>query len=232
MQAYNFGQAKKVVSERRKFRREGEEKRRDQLVAAALDIIAERGPQAATVRAIADQAGVTQGLIRHYFNTKEDLTRAAYHAHMQRINAFSFAALDSAQPTPQARIAAFVFASLSAPSMSEGAIGLWSAFLQMVRRDPTMTTVHEANYLAFRDRLEGLIAALPGQCDRSDLRQLAIACTAVIDGLWLEGSAYPEGFAEGELADIGARAVGAILGIDLTRPVHEHPRMTMKELPL
>ncbi len=67
-----------MTGERRKFRREGEETRRDALIAAALALVAEGGAQAATVRAIADRAGVTPGLIRHYFDTKEDLTRAAY----------------------------------------------------------------------------------------------------------------------------------------------------------
>ena len=67
-----------MTGERRKFRREGEERRRDALIAAALDLVSEGGPEAATVRAIAERAGVTPGLIRHYFRTKEDLTRAAY----------------------------------------------------------------------------------------------------------------------------------------------------------
>lgn len=229
MQAYNSGGAKKVAGERRKFRREGEERRRDQLVAAALEIIAEKGPDAATVRTIAERAGVTQGLIRHYFTSKGDLTRAAYQSHMQRMNEVSFAALDSAPQEPLARLEAFVSTTLSPPALNGTAVGLWSAFLQMIRRDPEMMVVHEANYLAFRDRLEGLIAALPGQRSPAELRALAIACTAVIDGLWLEGSAYPEGFDANELAAIGWRAVSAILGIDTPARAGTGPRPTTKE---
>ena len=63
---------------RRPYRREGEEKRRDDLIAAAMTLVAEGGPEAATVRAIAARAGVTPGLIRHYFQSKEELTHAAY----------------------------------------------------------------------------------------------------------------------------------------------------------
>jgi len=201
--------------ERRKFRREGEEKRRDQLVEAALEIIAELGPEAATVRAIAERAGVTQGLIRHYFTSKDDLTRAAYHAHMQRINDISFDALTNAAPTPAARLSAFVLAPLQPTALGADIFSLWSAFLQMVRRDPSMAMVHEANYLAYRDHLENLIAAFSGRRDPDLLRRQAIACNAVIDGLWLEGSAYPEGFARDELAQIGLSAIGAILGVTL-----------------
>ena len=45
---------------------------------------------------------------------------------------------------------------------------------------------------------------------------LAIACNAVIDGLWMEGGVLPSAFAPDELSEIGIRSVGALLGIDLT----------------
>lgn len=65
--------------------------------------------------------------------------------------------------------------------------------------------------------LQGLIAALgrPG-VPATRLRQEAIACNAVIDGLWMEGGVLPHGFAPGELVRIGLASVGAILGTDLT----------------
>ncbi|MBN9550954.1 MAG: TetR family transcriptional regulator, partial [Alphaproteobacteria bacterium] len=58
---------------RRKFRREGEERRRQDLIDATLDSVAEHGLQGATLRTIALRAGVTAGLIRHYFPGKEEL---------------------------------------------------------------------------------------------------------------------------------------------------------------
>lgn len=49
---------------------------RDQLLDAALELIGERGVKAATVRAVAEQAGVTPGLVVHHFRTKERLAAA------------------------------------------------------------------------------------------------------------------------------------------------------------
>lgn len=201
--------------DRRKFRREGEEKRRDQLIAAALEIIAESGPDSATVRAIAARAGVTQGLIRHYFSTKEELTRAAYQALMARMTGDNESVLHNADPDPRARLAAFVAAALRPPVMDATALGLWAGFLNLVRQEPAMASVHEAYYLDYRQRMEQLIAALPGQRTAADLRRLGIACTAVIDGLWLEGSVYGRGFEGDELAEIGVQAISAILALDL-----------------
>lgn len=204
-----------MTGERRKFKREGEERRRDALIAAALDLVAEAGPEAATVRAIAMRAGVTAGLIRHYFHSKEDLTRAAYQNLMAHMVSDNFAVLDAAAPTPEARLAAFVAASLRPPVVDERAMGLWAGFISQVRRDPAMRKVHEENYLNYRALLEALIAELPGHTDAAKVRSLAIAGNGLIDGLWLEGCALPGGFGPDELAIIGAQALGAILGVDL-----------------
>lgn len=203
--------------ERRPYRRESEETRREALIEAALALVAEGGSQAATVRAIADRAGVTPGLIRHYFATKEELTRTAYRRLMERMTADSAATMGAAIGDPAARLAAFVAASLRPPVVDPLRLGLWAGFMNAVRTDPAMKAVHEQNYHAYRDLLQDLIAALPRRADRDQCRADAIACNAVIDGLWLEGSALPHAFAAGELERIGLAAVGAILRLDLAQ---------------
>jgi TetR/AcrR family transcriptional regulator, transcriptional repressor of bet genes len=204
-----------MTGERRTFKREGEGPRRDSLIAAALELIAAGGAGAATVRAIAERAGVTPGLIRHYFASKDDLTRASYLALMERMVTDSLAVLETADSDPKVRLAAFVAASLRPPVMDATALGLWAGFLHHVKGDPAMAAVHEAGYLRYRDQLQALIAALPGPGSPERWRALAIACNGVIDGLWLEGGALPDAFGPDELAEIGVRSVGAILGIEL-----------------
>lgn len=205
-----------MTGDRRKFRREGEERRREALIAAAVDLVAENGAAGATVRAIADRAGVTPGLIRHYFQTKEDLTRAAYTEVMGRMTGASVSAVsESAAPDAVAQLRAFVLASLRPPVASATAVGLWAGFIHLVQRDPAMRDTHRATYLDYRDRLEAMIAALPRQLDARRLRADAIACNAVIDGLWLEVSTLPEAFEPGEMERIALSALGAILGVDL-----------------
>lgn len=203
------------MTDRRPYRRESEERRRDDLIAAALDLVSEGGPQAATVRAIASRAGVTSGLIRHYFSTKEELTRAAYLRLMDRMIADSAVVLQGGPDDPVARLAWFVAASLSPPVVDPVAVGLWAGFLHGVQRDTAMRDVHIATYLGFRDVLQDLIAALPRTASAAQLRSDAIACNAVIDGLWLEGSILPEAFAVEEIVTIGLASVGAILKVDL-----------------
>ena len=207
-----------VQGDRRKFRREGADQRKEALVRATLELIAEEGVCGATVRAIAERAEVTQGLIRHYFSTKEDLVLAAYTRHMKAMTDQAFARAVGA--TAKRRLAALLVASVTPPVVDAGAVGLWAGFLNHVRQDARMQGVHARTYHDFRDRLEALIAEVLRDAGRatdgSECRRLAIACNAVIDGLWLEGGALPQAFEAGELVGIAVQSVGAILGLDLT----------------
>ena len=57
-------------------RRARSEWRRERLLDAALEVFVERGVDGATVRDVTAAAGVTQGLLYHYFDRKDALVRA------------------------------------------------------------------------------------------------------------------------------------------------------------
>lgn len=202
------------------FRREPAEKRKEALVLATLDLIAEGGVRSATVRAIAARAEVTQGLIRHYFASKEDLVMAAYEYHMSVLTNQTAASIPVETRSYRASLASFVEASLKPPVVDPGAVSLWAGFLNKVREDTRMQAIHVQTYCDFRNRLELLIADALAEAQRpttsEELRRLAIACNALIDGLWMEGGALPGAFEPGELPQIGLRSVSAIIGLELT----------------
>ena len=200
---------------RRVYRRESEDHRRSALIAATQSLVAEGGPAAATVRAIAARAGVTAGLIRHYFHSKDDLTRAAYVHLMEGMTSSGADALEGVGALPEERLAAFVAASLRPPVTDSAAVGLWAGYIHRIRTDPALMAAHEAGYLRYRDTLQSLIAAIGRSADADRIRSEAIACNAVIDGLWLEGSILSHAFKPDEIVTIGLRSVGAILGVDL-----------------
>ena len=202
------------------FRREPAEKRKEALVIATLALIAEGGVRSATVRAIAARAEVTQGLIRHYFASKEDLVMAAYEYHMSVLTNQTAASIPVETRSYRASLASFVEASLKPPVVDPGAVSLWAGFLNKVREDTRMQAIHVHTYCDFRNRLELLIADALAEAQRpttsEELRRLAIACNALIDGLWMEGGALPGAFEPGELPQIGLRSVSAIIGLELT----------------
>jgi AcrR family transcriptional regulator len=208
-----------TLPQRKPFRHAGEEARRAALIAAALDCMAEGGLPAATVRAIADRAGVTQGLIRHYFPSKDDLLAAAYQVLMDRLTGEAEAALAAAPADPVARLGAFVRAVFGPEATDARLLAAWAGFVGALHRSPELRAIHEGNYLGFRTRLERLVAAAlaaRGRAAAPDaVRRHAIAINAVLDGLWLEGGLLPEAFGPGELAGLGLAATAAILELDL-----------------
>jgi AcrR family transcriptional regulator len=52
------------------------DRRRDELLAAALKLFAERGVRGTTIADIAESTGSAHGLVYHYFASKDDLLRA------------------------------------------------------------------------------------------------------------------------------------------------------------
>ncbi|MHB1302019.1 MAG: TetR family transcriptional regulator C-terminal domain-containing protein [Acidiphilium sp.] len=202
---------------RRTFRRAPGDERRQDLIRATLDCVAETGLHAVTVREVAVRAGVTNGLIRHYFESKDRMIQEAYRATMGEMTELVKAASLVAGATARERLRRFVAANLGAPVADIRRLTLWASFISMVHVDAAMAAIHREHYLAFRKELEALVgevfaeAKLPAR--KANCRRAAIKINAVIDGLWLEGTLAPEIFANKELVAMGIEAVEAILGL-------------------
>ena len=166
------------------FRREDPDARRAALIAACARVLAREGAHGTSVRAIALEAGVSPGLVGHYFPGIDALVAATYAQVGARVDAAHDAAVAAAGEDPRARLEAFVTASFAEPVASGELLATWIAFWSLVRARADIAALHDAQYAAYRARLEGLLAA----CGLEDARRrhAAIALTALIDGLWLE----------------------------------------------
>ncbi len=201
---------------RRSFHRAPEAERRQDLITATLDCISELGLQGATVREVATRAGVTPGLIRHYFSSKDQMLQAAYREVMTGMTSKVADAADKGQSSACARLHDFIVANLTPPVADGRALSLWAAFISHVRVDPDFAEIHRESYLAFRSVLEALVADVlteAGQAaDTKRCQELAIAINGVIDGLWLEGTLVGDLFSETPLPGIAVRSVEVLLG--------------------
>ena len=202
-----------------KFKRLSADERQAAMINAALELIAEQGLAGTTVRAIAARAGVTPGLIRHYFASKQDLIAAAFEYHMSSMTQRSQPQGSDVSHGALHQLAAFIYAALTSPVVGPQSLTIWAAFLQQVSKNDALRRVHQETYHGFRNALQVHLHAAFGEMGRTVdpiiLRQLAIACNAVIDGLWLEGGALPDDFGQDELPALGLRAIGAIVDMDL-----------------
>ena len=204
---------------RRSFHPESVAVRRQDLIAATLDAIAEFGLQGATVREIADRAGVTPGLIRHYFVSKELMFQAAYRAIMNTMFETANDAAEELGTNAISRLRIFVLANFKPPIIDPRNLSLWATFISQITVDEALAAIHREGYLAFRDKLEAHIGAALEETGRKlapgELRYLAIAINGLMDGLWLEGSMAADMFGEGELAHVALSSVERLLGISL-----------------
>lgn len=190
------------------FRRSEPDARRLSLIEACARVLAREGIAGASVRTIALEAGVSAGLVGHYFAGVDALIVATYAHTGARVDAALEAAVAAAGDDPQARLEAFVTASFAAPIADPQLLATWIAFWSLVRARPEIASLHDEQYAGFRGQLERLLAkagVAPAQ-----LRLRAIELTALVDGLWLELCLSPQAFSADEA---GAIARAALLRI-------------------
>ena len=192
---------------RQAFTRESADARRADLIEATAAVLAEHGLAGTSVRAICAQAGVSPGLLRHYFEGIDDLVAATYQATSDRMDAIFAGAVEGAGADPRARLSAYLTASFRAPVTDPELLGAWTAFWALARSDARMAAIHATSYAGYRARLGELLVA----CGARDPDRLAIMLTAMVDGLWLELSLDAASFGADAAAQMIERALAALL---------------------
>jgi len=165
-------------------RESAEESRRRQLIEVTIDSLAELGFVGTTLAQIASRAGVSPGLVAHYFGDKDGLLDAAFRALVRRLGSQVRARLQVAR-TPRERIQAIIDANL-APTEFEQRIGTaWLAFLGQVLHVDALRRVQSAYQ---RRTLVNLRVSLKKLLPADEAGSLAAMIAAMIDGVWLRAA--------------------------------------------
>jgi TetR/AcrR family transcriptional repressor of bet genes len=196
-----------MQSARQAFTRESADARRADLIEATAACLAEHGLAGTNVRAICARAGVSPGLLRHYFGGIDDLVAATYEATSDRMDAIFAEAVASAAPDPRTRLLAYLTASFRPPVTDPELLGAWTAFWALARSNARMANIHAESYAGYRARLGELLTA----CGAGDAARLAIMLTAMVDGLWLELSLDAGSFGAEAAVAMVEQAVAALL---------------------
>jgi AcrR family transcriptional regulator len=162
-----------------------EPERREQLIAAAARVIARSGYDAATVRDVAREAGVSTGVIAYYFEGKDDLfehvLRSASRAFRSRLER----ARDAAE-TPRERLLALAEAATPADDEAARAHALWIDFWARAARDPGLAGLTVRLYDGWRSEIADAVrdGQLAGAFrDDADPDAFARGFAAAADGL-------------------------------------------------
>jgi TetR/AcrR family transcriptional regulator, transcriptional repressor of bet genes len=192
---------------RQPFRREPPDQRRSDLIAACAHCLARFGAHGTSVRTICTAAGVSPGLLRHYFAGVDDLIAATYRDTGERVQAALDDAVAIAPENPRARLLAYLTASFAPPIAHPDLLATWLAFWSLTKTDARIAAVHADIYCDYRTDLEALINDMKS----GDHRLTAIALTALVDGLWLELSLGEAPFTAAEAAELAERWLDALM---------------------
>ncbi|MGF6229537.1 TetR/AcrR family transcriptional repressor of bet genes [Inquilinus ginsengisoli] len=162
------------------------------------------------MRDVCARAGVSPGLVRHYFGGIDALIAETYRSIGSHVAETLVIALNAADATPEARLRAFIDASFRPPVLDPDLLSIWLSFWALVRRDEAIRQIHRDVYAAYRRRLEGLIAEAAGSRP-VDTALAALAFTAMLDGLWLELCLDPSVFTPDDAVRIANGWVDGLL---------------------
>lgn len=189
--------------------------RRQEILKAARRCLARDGVGGFTVAEIAGEAGISNGLIGHYFPTKDALLVATYQAEADRLLASTRAALDGRDESPDWRLKALLGSAFCPEIFNEETVATWLALWGQVRTNAALREAHKQIYATYR---RGFARAIERSAEARglDLDAVALASdiSALIDGLWLEWGLDP-GLFDAEAAIAACRRLLAANGIDL-----------------
>lgn len=204
---------------RRQFHHQSTEMRRRALLEATLDAVAELGLTHATVREIAKRADVTPGLIRHYFESKEQMFQIAYRQVIDEMFETARLLAEKDRGGAKSRLHTYILACFRSPLIEPRTITLWATFVSQVSVNPALAAIHNERYIASRTWLQDHISECLRDEGRpiseAEARTMSIAVNGLIDGLWLEATMAATLFDDNELSNTAFVSIERLIGVSL-----------------
>ncbi|MBW5448868.1 TetR family transcriptional regulator [Cohnella sp. CFH 77786] len=177
--------------------------RKEQLAEAAWRVIRREGLEGLSVRRVADEAGMSLGSLRHYFETQAELLafsmRLVSQRARRRIENLPFTG--DVRRDIEMIIAQLL--PLDEERLAEGE--LWLAYAGKALSDPAIRAmsleVHDELYQGFRRMVEGMVASKLAQAG-IDAESETKALHALVDGLVVHCTVFPERVRAEELMNI------------------------------
>lgn len=155
--------------------------RRRQLVDAAIAVIHDEGFTRATVARIAKRAGVSTGIVHHYFTDKDALLTETMRSLLAELRRDAAERLQRAN-SPSARIAAIIDASFGDGQLDGPVFSAWLALYGNARHSQSLRKILDVYHHRLHSNLMHDLLKL---MDRERAEPMAEGIAAMIDGLWL-----------------------------------------------
>jgi AcrR family transcriptional regulator len=159
--------------------------RRPQILAAAAEVIAERGVAATRIADVAERSGVSPPAVLYWFDSKEKLLAEALTADDDRFYEELGERLDEAA-TPAERMVALI-----ETAAGDGDFALWMELWTWALRDAELRAARERFDSRWRAAIEAVVSegVAAGEFGAAvDPAQAALAIAALIDGLTVQAA--------------------------------------------
>ncbi|MEV6345819.1 TetR/AcrR family transcriptional regulator [Actinoplanes sp. NPDC051851] len=160
---------------------------------AVWTVLATRGLEHLTVRAVAAAAGCTTGLVMHRFPNRRALLLHARRLLHETTRA-RVEALESAAATPREALYAALRQGLGTDEQTRQEAIVWMGFLAAAIADDELIDEHRRNNRAWRDRIHRLVAAAAPTWTAARVATVALALIAMAEGAAALAAADPAAF--------------------------------------
>lgn len=165
--------------------------RKPQLVNATMAVIERVGLHAASISLISKEAGVSTGIINHYFGGKHSLLEETMREILRRL---SMSVTTSLSQIPrnnhQVRINAIIMSNFDGYQAENKVAKTWLAFWSYAMHDAQLGRLQRINE---KRLLSHLKIELKGLLPPSQAELVAHGIASLIDGIWLRGTLNPKG---------------------------------------
>jgi len=159
--------------------------RREQLIRATFQTIDEIGLADATVATIARKAGLSTGIVAHYFGDKSGLLNAAMRQILRELKTAVARYRADGPDDPRSQLRAIVDGNFDDSQTNGTAMRVWLTFWAASMHQPELARLQRANdQRLFSNLSYQFKRSLPPEQATLAARGLA----AMVDGLWLRGS--------------------------------------------
>ncbi len=161
--------------------------RRQQLIEATIETLAEVGYARTTLTAVATRAGLSHGLVNFHFETKEKLLTATMLYLAEEYRANWSAALDAAGPGAAVRLNALLQADFNPVICTAARLSAWCSFWGEAQSRPLYQESCGSNDEAYNRTMEGVCAALIATGGYTgDPARIARVLRVTTEGVWLD----------------------------------------------
>lgn len=156
--------------------------RRMQLIEATIEVVAEVGLQAATINLISSKAGLSSGIISHYFGGKQGLIEASVRHLLDQLKVSLLEQVVDKAIRPEARLEAIINSNFSPFQRSDSATKTWLSFWAQSMHDRELSRLQNVNS---KRLLSNLYYSLKQLIPKENTLKVAQYTAALIDGFWL-----------------------------------------------